>query len=58
MHTVTVVVYAFDAASFACAVSTVSFSVAITFSGWGSLKIAVPATITLLPAIVSSEKKQ
>lgn len=34
----------------ACAVFTVDFNSSMTFSGSGALKIAVPATITLLPA--------
>lgn len=33
----------------ACAASTVDFNTEITFSGSAALKIAVPATITLLP---------
>ena len=41
-----------SALSFACAVSTRSFKIAITFSGSSAPKIAVPATMTLLPAIL------
>lgn len=42
------------AAILACAFSTVDLRTAITFSGSSALKIAVPATITLLPKVTEA----